>query len=997
MKHFFLFTTLCFLTAGSGLGQVSRTDAQGYLERGISMYDDKNFTGCIDQLGRMQQLYPDAGQSEQALYYLGLASLGLGEDRALGLLNDFLTTYPVSPLRADVMASVGDYYFDRGNYGQALREYSQVNPAALNQARCDAMTYRTAYSYMLLGENSTAASIFRSLQSNDTFGNAARFYLGYLAYVAKDYPLALQYFRAVDTSCAPGNAAPYYEAQIAFIREDYNRAFELSRQLLASGTLPEFTPECNRIAGESLYNLGKEDEALPYLWKYCAEASSPEPSAFYILGMDEFRRGDYDAAVKLLQQSAGSSSAMGQSAYLFLGQAYLKRGDTNSALMAFENAYRMDFDRDVRETAFYNYAVARMDGGRVPFGNSVALLESFLKDYPDSRYSADVRRYIINGYMSDNDYENALAALDRIPDSTPELRKAKQRVLLVLGSREYTSGKLAQAINHLTQAKKITGADPALARQCDLWLGDCYFTSGNYDEAATSYRNFINATPKTDYGNRALAYYDLGYTRFSQERYSDALTDFRDALSLLLSGNTDLPQTLPADCYNRIGDCYYYLSDFSVAAENYGKAYSLNPSAGDYALYQLALMKGLRKDYTGKIESIDLLVKKFPSSGLVPSALLEKAESQAATGNTDKAIATYRQLVAQYPATAPGRNGYLQLAITYINRGEQAKGIETYKKVITTFPTSEEARIAADDLKQIYAADGNLQAFVSFINSVPNAPRYDASELERLAFQAAENDYVNSGSTSKLKTYIGDYPNGADRAQALYYLADAAWNSGNPTEALGIAVQVLQRHPDAEIAEDAMLIKGAAESSLGKTEVAFKTYEELEGRASGSNMLREARLGMMRTAADLGKYDEVVAAADRLLATTAANSSTDVSEIRFMRATANNNLGNYEAAYADWKDLAANPSDIFGAKSAYYLGASQLDRGQIKNAKATADKLISSDTPHQYWLARGFILYSDILRKEGNKFEADEYLKSLRSNYPGKEADIFQMIDSRLR
>ncbi|MDE6205079.1 MAG: hypothetical protein K2F66_03035, partial [Duncaniella sp.] len=70
--------------------------------------------------------------------------------------------------------------------------------------------------------------------------------------------------------------------------------------------------------------------------------------------------------------------------------------------------------------------------------------------------------------------------------------------------------------------------------------------------------------------------------------------------------------------------------------------------------------------------------------------------------------------------------------------------------------------------------------------------------------------------------------------------------------------------------------------------------------------------------------------------------------------------------------------------------------GQTAKAKTVTDALISSDTPHSYWLARGFVLYSDILRKEGNEFEANEYLKSLRSNYPGSEADIFQMIDARL-
>ncbi len=453
------------MTAGSMYAQANRPDAQGTLDRGILMYEDRNFEGCLDQLTRLSTLNPTASQEEKALYYRGLAAQGLGDDEALGLFRKFLETYPVSPLRADVMMSVGDYYFNRGNYPKALEEYARVNPLALTDDRTDDMTYRIAYSYMQLGELSTAAGMFRGLQGKPRYANAARFYLGYIAYTGQDYPLALQYFRSVDTSREPGKAAPYYEAQINFAQGDYKRTLELSRSLIASGSVPQFTAECNRLAGESLYNLGQEEDALPYLWKYCAEAANPQPSAFYILGVSEYRKGNYDEAVKLLQQAISDNSAMGQSAYLFLGQAYLKRGDNNSALMAFENAYRRDFDREVRETAFYNYAVARMDGGRVPFGNSVALLESFLKEYPDSRYSADVQRYIVNGYMTDNDYESALAALDRIARPSAELVKAKQRVLLVLGSREYSSGKISQAITHLTQAKRIASADPSIARR----------------------------------------------------------------------------------------------------------------------------------------------------------------------------------------------------------------------------------------------------------------------------------------------------------------------------------------------------------------------------------------------------------------------------------------------------------------------------------------------------------------------------------------------------
>ena len=56
---------------------------------------------------------------------------------------------------------------------------------------------------------------------------------------------------------------------------------------------------------------------------------------------------------------------------------------------------------------------------------------------------------------------------------------------------------------------------------------------------------------------------------------------------------------------------------------------------------------------------------------------------------------------------------------------------------------------------------------------------------------------------------------------------------------------------------------------------------------------------------------------------------------------------------------------------------------------------IDQNTPHQYWLAKSFILLSDIYMKQGKMFEAKQYLLSVRENYNGND-DIASEIKLRL-
>lgn len=972
--------------------QINSPGADGYLARGIKMYNDANYNGCIDQLLQLRQLSPGEARSEEALYYMAMSTLSLGDDEALSMLNAFLALYPQSIHRTEVLKAIGDYYFDQGGsmYGKAVTSYLKVDPRCLDESNRLDYTYRLAYSYLMLADYDKALALFKSLQGTRRYGNAARFYEAYIAYSRQEYDRALQLFKLVDTSAQPGNTADYYLAQLYFRNGNYAKALQCARTIIAANPVPEFTVEARRIAGESLYKTGDGAAAVPYLWEYVATAPAPQPSAFYILGVEEFNSHNYKAAIKLLQQAVGSPDAMGQNAYLYLGQAYLKEGNSRNALMAFENAYRMNYDPRVQETAFYNYAVALSEGGKTPFSSTVSVFEDFLKRYPSSRYASAISRHLVTGYMLDDNYDQALASINKVANPSPELLAAKQRVLFTIGTRDYNSGNFSRAISRFDQARAIDSNDD-IANQAMLWTADCYYRDKNWDKAAEAYLSFLDKA-STDDPNRRLALYDLGYTRYNQRDYHKALLNFQRALE----AKGDLPRATLSDIHDRMGDCYYAQGQFAKAAAQYQDAYDLNKESADYALYQLARMNGFQGNHATEIALLDDLIDRFPSSGLVPAALLAKAEGYLAMNRPDDAISTYNQLVRDYPASSHGRNGMLQLASTYLNQGDTDSSIATYRQVIYTYPTSDEARVAADDLKHIYARQGDLEEYVSFMTSVPNSPEVDTGELEQLAYEVAEEDYLEGRGTGKLVTYLEAYPDGTYTPEVMYYMAENAFDNGNYEQAYEYAVSVTMTYPDSEVAEHALAIKADCELQEGKGEIALASFRELEQKASSPAMLHQARMQIMRISNDLSLNNDVINVTDKMLATSAAG-STDNDEIHYTRALALSRMGNLDEAAEEWSLLIDEPDTEYGARSAYNLALQQYQQGQLAEAEETVSRFLDSDSSQDYWRARSVILLSDILRKQGNAFEANEYLKALRNNYTGTEADIFTLINERLK
>ncbi len=981
---------LAATTAFCSNAQINSPAADGYCRRGELMYNDKNYVGCIDQMMYLKTQSPTPAELEEADFYIAMSSAHLGKYDAPALLKYFLWRHPESNFCPLARIAIADLLLDADEYGEALMNYNLVDPASLDSATAARLNFNRAFCLLKRGDYDSAQPLYEGLSKDRQHANSARFYLGYIAYIRKDYSRAAELLRNVNTSESPADMADYYLAQIYYIEGDYSKAATKAKAILNRGVDPEFQAEALRIAGESLYHLDNDTQAIKYLRQYVDRESNPLPSALYILGVTDYRQGDYQTAIDRLTPVAALDNAMGQSANLFIGQSFMQRANYSSAMIAFEKALKMDFDPTVQETAFYNYAVANTQGGHIPFGSTVTTFEDFLRRYPNSRYAPKIREYIVAGYMTDNNYPAALASIEAVRNPSAAILKAKQQVLYTLGTRELTAGDITSAINHLTQARELASHNPQLGAEAGLWLGEALYADGRYNDAARTLTAYLNDRHASR-DNRAIALYDLAYARFEDRKYSEALSDF----SRFINEPGQSSSETIADAYNRLADCYYYESEFDRAADAYNKAFTVNPSAGDYALYQEALMKGIQRRYNDKIEGMRSMIQRFPSSSLVPSALLEIGESYDQLNLPEKAIESYSMVAARYPSTQQGRQASLLLALAYLNNGNNAQAVSTYKKLITSAPSSTEARQAMDNLKLLMADEGKLTEYARFIENIPGAAPIEPSEMEKLSFASAEREYLNSGMTGRLMEYLDRYPNGASRPTALSYAIKANVASGNRQAVIKYATELITAYPDNEAVPDALKAKADTEYTQGKYESALATYSRLSESSAAPYMINDARIGMARAASELGRYDTVIECADALTASSTISHDRRA-EANYLRATALAGRGETDAAIAAWTELAKDLSNLYGTMSAFAIADTHFNQGNLKKARKEAENLINSDQPYDYWYARAIILLSDINRAEGNTYEADVYLSNLKEKYPGSETDIFNMIDQRL-
>lgn len=969
------------------------TDHRRLFDDGKELFLRHGYAAAQQTLMQYVKQNPQADTSDEVAYMLTCTAYELNASDRLEQLEKFLDTYPDSRHRNRVQALLASAYFYQEKYLETIATFKGCDLELLSNEERDVCTLRMATAYQKIGNLQEASMWFSILKEvSEKYHADAVYNLAYIDYVQKRYDEALAGFREVESDEHYRKLSPYYIADIYLIKGNYEQARRIAGVYVEAYPDEPNAVQMKRIAGEAAYGMKDYMQAVQNLEVYCSEVKNPDRKALYELGMSYAQIGVYSKAAARLGEVTTTQDALTQNAYLHMGLAYLQLKERNQARMAFEQASATNYDAAVKEQALYNYALCIHETSYSPFAESVTVFERFLNEYPHSAYADKVNDYLVEVYMNTRSYMAALKSIAKISQPGERILEAKQKLLFRLGTQAFAQAAFENAIECFSQSLQLGRYNQQTKADAYYWRGESKYRLEQYAAAAADFRQYLEFAQDKRTEEYGLALYNLGYTAFKQKQYSSAQTWF----ARCVQSGVSLQATVMADAYNRLGDCNFYARSFETAQQMYAKAAATDTSLGDYSLFQEAFVKGLQRNYTGKIQTLNQMITAYPSSQYLDDALYEQGRAFVQLEDSENAVKRYKLLVERFPDSPLSRKAANEIGLLYYQNDQYAAAIEAYKTVITKYPGSDEARLAQRDLRSIYIDLNKVDDYMAFATSIPGGANFDVNERDSLTYVAAERVYMRgniSEAQSSFTRYLQSFPEGAFSVDAHYYLGLIGYNQKNWTEATAHLNKVIE-YPNNKFSGEAMSMCAVMAYDAKDYGRALELYKRMIDRAVSQEERLSAETGALRSAYLLNDGKEVIAVASALLAESKLAPELS-NEAHYYRAKAFLEAGETKEALQDLTVLAKDTRNVYGAEAKYLVAQLYFNAGETAKAEKEVLEYIEVSTPHTYWLARGFILLSDVYVRLDRKLEAKQYLLSLQQNYQAED-DIAQMIESRL-
>ena len=949
---------------------------------GVDLLNKEKYNAAKDVFSQVSKMVLDENNPIKANsdFFIARCSYELLNNDALGLLKSFTANYPENENVAEANFYVGNLYYLDKRYGKAVDAYNKLGSKDLPKDMQDEYSFKKGYSLFMENDSVGARSCFMQVKDNDSkWSVPATYYYGHISYNEGQYEAALKSFKSLIDDEVFGGVVPYYISQIYYLQKKYDELIEFATPMLEKDNVKR-QPEIARMLADAIYTKKDYKKTLYYLEIF--EKKSQQPLSRedkYFIGYVYYLNSDYNNAIKYFSGISPMQDSLNQNASYHIADCYLKTGNKQYALNSFDYAYKLKFNPAITEDALFNYAKLSYELDYNPYNGAIKALNNYLNDFPNSMRAEEAKELLADLLVSKGNYKDAISVIENIKIRNERIMRAYQKVNYYHGIENFNSNNFKAAQNLFNNAI-IYNYDAKIRSEAMFWKGESQYKQKFYDSAAVSYNLFVKypASTQVSYYNRA--FYSLGYAQMHRKNYKNAAESFETYLKN--SENDD--KTYINDASLRLADCYFATRNYDKAISFYNKSISYNAENIDYALLQQAKCEGIKGNYQEKQNTLSKLFSKYPNSKYSDDALYESGITYEIQNKNNSALVAYEKIISDYPNSNLRADAMLKRGSIYRVLGQNDNAINEFKQLIEEYKGSEQSKQAWMNLKAIYTDIDQINTFMELVST--QGKTISSMEKDSMIYQAAENKYMDGDcetSAVAFGKYIEEFPNGSFVKNAQFYRAECLYGQKNFTAALQ-GYEYIISQPFSTFTETSLLKAARINYNAKEYEKSLDLYNELLKISQNTSVKIEAQRGVMFSKFYTEQYDGAILEANKIVEDNSI-SQNDRNEAQAVIARSAYMQKNMTIAQKEFTKLLNLKSTELGAEANYYLAEIEYVKNNYTEAEKLIFDLINNFASFEYWVAKSFILLSDVYVATNNLYQAEYTLQSIIDNYKGDD------------
>ena len=459
-------------------------------------------------------------------------------------------------------------------------------------------------------------------------------------------------------------------------------------------------------------------------------------------------------------------------------------------------------------------------------------LKAFLGDYPKSKHAPDVLYFIADIYLKQKEDSEALRYYKEIFIHYPDYPK-RETILTQYFKKRYQSKDYRESLDSLEIIIKDY-PQSGFVKKAYRYKREILLKLKEYQQLIQYYQNLLEETPKGM--SKGEIYFNIGEAYI----WSGDLEKAKENLSLIIQEHPQDP--FSAKGMFALGQLHYRLNEYEKALDIFDEFIKKYPQGKDITevkYYIIRCLYRLKKYEEGAKQA----EKIKNSSKNNAKRLFLSARQEVLSGEYQKGIEIYENVIKKYPKDVLAKEAYLEKAAALGHLERYSKGIKILENFINRYHEDRMRAKAELMIGDFFYQKGSLDKSSEAYGALLNTPYYsefsDRALLKIAEIQRESGDYQKA-----LETYDRlekQYPYSDTKERFYLGKGEISFALRDYSSALGFFNRIKKEIPNGEFIEQTLFKIGLCYFKQRDYERAVESFQYLLKTIPESRYKEEAQ------------------------------------------------------------------------------------------------------------------------------------------------------------